>query len=40
MTEPWSGMLPELELTVRAGAKLLNVREFAGAPDWSGTNGQ
>lgn len=40
MTAPWGAMLPELEITVSAGAELLNIREFAGAPDWSGTNGQ
>lgn len=40
MTSPWGAMLPELEITVSAGAELLNIREFAGAPDWGGTNGQ
>lgn len=37
MSAPWAGMLPELEITVSSGAKLLNIREFAGAPDWGGT---
>ena len=37
MSSPWSSMLPELEISVTAGAELLNIREFAGAPDWSGT---
>ena len=34
LPEPWLTELPELELTVRSSAELLNVREFAGAPDW------
>ena len=34
LPEPWLKELPELELTVRSSAELLNVREFAGAPDW------
>ena len=37
MSSPWSSMLPELEISVTAGAELLNIREFAGAPDWSGS---
>ena len=34
LPEPWLKELPELELTVRSSAGLLNVREFADAPDW------
>lgn len=34
LPEPWLKELPELELTVKSSAGLLNVREFADAPDW------
>lgn len=40
LPEPWPELLPELELSVTSTAKLLNIREFAGAPDWGGGNGQ
>ena len=29
-------LLPELELEVRTSAEILNIREFAGPPDWYG----
>ena len=38
LPEPWERLLPELELEVRASARLLNAREFAKAPDWGGAS--
>ena len=36
LPEPWKELLPELELEVRTSAEILNIREFAGPPDWYG----
>lgn len=36
LPEPWKELLPELELEFRTSAEILNIREFAGPPDWYG----